>query len=145
MSNRLEQLPKTIAFIHRVKADADNITDAAKEHWKRPRPITINPTLVPDAKEKSFSYPSGHSTEGTVMALVLAELCPDRSETILATGRGIGWRRVEIGRHYPTDIYAGRTLARAIVAEMKKSAKFQRQFAEAKNEIAAVRATALAK
>jgi acid phosphatase (class A) len=44
---------------------------------------------------------------------------------------------VQTARHYPTDIYAGRVLAQAIVKEMKKSDEFQKDFAEAKAEIAA--------
>jgi hypothetical protein len=38
---------------------------------------------------------------------------------------------------YQTDIYAGRVLAQAIVREMKANPDFQRDFAEAKAEIAA--------
>ena len=41
-----------------------------------------------------------------------------------------------IARHYPTDIYAGRVLAQAIVRQMKKSDAFQKDFAAAKAEIA---------
>jgi acid phosphatase (class A) len=48
----------------------------------------------------------------------------------------IGWHRVEIARHYPTDTYAGRVLAQAIVKQMVKSEAFQNDFAEAKAEIA---------
>jgi acid phosphatase (class A) len=42
-----------------------------------------------------------------------------------------------IARHYPTDIYAGRVLAQAIVKQMAKSDAFQHDFAETKAEIAA--------
>jgi hypothetical protein len=52
------------------------------------------------------------------------------------------WHRVEIARHYPTDIYAGRVLAQAIVRQMKKSNAFQKDFAEAKAEIIAAQNTA---
>jgi hypothetical protein len=44
---------------------------------------------------------------------------------------------VEIARHYPTDIYAGRVFAQAIVREMKAKPEFQRDFAEVKAEVAA--------
>jgi len=71
----------------------------------------------------------------TVVALVLADLLPDRREEILAVGRDLGWHRVWIARHYPTDIYAGRVLAQAIVRELKSSPAFQRDFAQLKSEI----------
>ena len=76
---------------------------------------------------------------GTALALVLADLFPDKREAILAEGRAIGWHRVQLGRHYPTDIYAGRVLAQAIVQEMKKNKRFEKDFAEAKAEIAAAK------
>ena len=129
--------PRTEAFLARVQADAALVTDAAKEHWQRPRPFTVDPSLAAGKLEKSFSYPSGHSTEGMVIALVLAELFPERSEAILAVGRGIGWHRVWIARHYPTDIYAGRVFAQAILRELKTNREFQRDFAVARTEIAA--------
>jgi acid phosphatase (class A) len=134
------KLPKTEAFLKNVIDDTEAVEDKAKEFWKRPRPYTANPALArgADDLEKSFSYPSGHSTRGTVFALVLAELFPDKSEGILATGREIGWHRVEIARHYPTDIYAGRVIAQAIVRELKNSPKFRTDFAEAQKEISSV-------
>jgi acid phosphatase (class A) len=133
------RFPKTEAFFQRVQTEAAAATSVAKNHWKRPRPYVLDPTLAAGKLETSFSYPSGHSTEGMVLALLLAEVFPDRQDQILAVGREIGWHRVEIARHYPTDIYAGRTLAQAIVREFKMNPAFQHDFAEIKSELAAVR------
>ena len=130
------RLPKTEAFFHRVQKEAESVTDDAKGIWKRPRPFVIDPSLASGKLETSFSYPSGHSTESMVLALVLADLFPDKHDAILAEARGIGWHRVEIARHYPTDIYAGRVFAQAIVREMKKNSAFQADFAAAKAELA---------
>ena len=113
------------------------MTDQAKDFYKRPRPYTVDPNLANGKLEKSFSYPSGHSTESMVLALVLADLFPAQHDAIIAKARSIGWHRVEIARHYLTDIYAGRVLAQAIVREMKASQDFQRDFAGAQAEIAA--------
>jgi acid phosphatase (class A) len=135
-------LPKTTAFFERVQTDAATATDSAKEIYKRPRPFVIDPSLASGKLEKSFSYPSGHSTESMVLALVLADLFPDRHDAIMAEARAIGWHRVEIARHYPTDIYAGHVFAQAIVRQMKKSDEFQKDFAEAKAEVDAAQATA---
>jgi len=54
----------------------------------------------------------------------------------------MGWHRVQIARHYPTDVHAGRVLAQAIVREFKKSEAFQKDLAEVKAEMEAVRAAA---
>jgi len=129
-------LPQTAAFFERVQKDAETVTDNAKDFYKRPRRFVLDPGLASGKLEKSFSYPSGHSTESMVLALVLADLFPDRRDAIIADARTIGWHRVEIARHYPTDIYAGHVLAQAIVRQMKKSDAFQKDFAGAKAEIA---------
>jgi acid phosphatase (class A) len=129
------KLPVTEAFLQRVHEDAETVVDDAKNYWKRPRPYVIDPGLASGKLAKSFSYPSGHSTESMVLALVLADLFPDRQNAIIATARDIGWHRVEIARHYPTDIYAGRVLAQAIIREMKRNPIFQKDLAKAKAEI----------
>jgi len=130
-------LPKTTAFFEKVQSDAAEITDAGKEFFQRPRPYTTDPSLANGKLEKSFSYPSGHSTESMTLALVLGDLLPDRRAAILAHARLMGWHRVEIGRHYLTDIYAGRVLALAIVKQFKKSDAFQKDFEAAKAELIA--------
>ena len=135
-------LPKTATFFDRIQTDAAAVTDNAKDFYKRPRPYTTDPSLANGKLEKSFSYPSGHSTESMVLALVLADLFPDKHDAIIAEARSIGWHRVQIARHYPTDIYAGRVLAQAIAKQMKQSDAFQKDFAEAKQETDAARAAA---
>jgi len=137
-----DNLPKTAAFFAKVESDAAAVTDAGKDHFQRPRPFVTDPTLQNGKLENSFSYPSGHSTETMVLGLVLADLMPDQQEAILAHARLMGWHRIQIARHYPTDIYAGRVLAVAIVKEFKKSPKFQSDFQAAQAEIAAARAAA---
>jgi len=131
------KFPKTEAFFEGVRRDAAAATAAAKQYWKRPRPYTVEPSLASGKPEKSFGYPSGHSTEAMVLALVLADLLPEQREEVLAIGRNIGWHRVWIARHYPTDIYAGRVFAQAILRELKASTEFQRDLAEARAEIEA--------
>jgi acid phosphatase (class A) len=124
------------------KLDAETITDNAKDFYKRPRPYVTDPSLANGKLEKSFSYPSGHSTESMVLALSCLLIFPDKHDAIIAEARSIGWHRVEIARHYPTDIYAGRVLAQAIVKQMVKSDAFQKDFTEAKAEIAAAQTAA---
>lgn len=130
------RFPKTEAFFQRVLKETDAAVDAGKDFWMRPRPYLVDTNLLDGAVEKfSGSYPSGHSTRGTVFALLLSELFPDRRDTILAKGREIGWHRVMLGKHYPTDIYAGRVLGQSIVRQMKTNHAFRHDFSEAKTEI----------
>ena len=131
----LDKLPKTKALLEKVKKEIGPVIDAPKNHFKRLRPYQIDDHLVLGAPEPSFSYPSGHSTRGTVYSLVIAELFPEKKEAILEIGREIGWDRVLIGKHFPTDVYGGRVLAYAIVRELNSSTLFQHDLEQAMAEI----------
>src|SRR5580704_5225557 len=129
------RFPKVEGFFAKVKNDVHDYIYAPKNYWKRKRPYEVDPALTFGEPEPSPSYPSGHSSWGMVQALVLADLFPDKSAAILEYGRQIGWDRVLIGKHFPTDVQAGRVLAQAIVRELKASPAFQRDFAQAKAEV----------
>lgn len=136
------RFPKLDALMEAVKTNSTESIDAPKAHWNRLRPYQLDPELVVGRPERNASYPSGHSTRGTIQSLVLAELFPERRDAILEFGRQIGWDRVRIGKHFPTDVYAGRVLGQAVVREMLKSPAFQRDLAAARSEVkAAVAAT----
>jgi acid phosphatase (class A) len=131
-----DALPATYAFFHRVTKTADEIQGAAKTAFRRTRPYVLNPSLAEGQPENSYSYPSSHSCSGTVDALILADLFPEKRDDLLAFGRSIGWHRVQLGKHFPSDVYAGRVLALAIVRQLKTSPDFQHDFAAAKTELA---------
>jgi acid phosphatase (class A) len=131
----LKKLPKTQALLEKVKKDIGTVIDAPKNYYKRLRPYQIDDQLVLGKPEPSFGYPSGHSTRGTVYSLVIAELFPDKKDAILAIGRDIGWDRVLMGKHFPTDIYGGRVLGYAIVRQLHSSTMFQHDLEQAMAEI----------
>jgi acid phosphatase (class A) len=128
------RLPKTEALLQKVKKEVAEPIEEVKDYWKRRRPYHLDQSLLEGAPEKDHGYPSAHSTRGTVLALLLAELFPEHKEAILQTGRDLGWDRVLLGKHFPTDIFAGRVLGRALVRELMASPAFQRDLAEAKAE-----------
>ena len=127
--------PQLEAFFRRLEKTTDEITNRAKDYWQRDRPYVVEPALAKGELEKSFSYPSGHSTRGMVFALALADLFPSQRDAILAEGRTLGWHRVQIARHYPTDVYAGRILAQAIFRELQGSSAFQADFEQVRHEV----------
>jgi acid phosphatase (class A) len=135
------RFPLTEALFKEVEAEAKQATDDAKNYFKRPRPYHVAPDRFPHSIEhedpKHYSYPSGHSTRGTVFALLLAEIFPDKREAILAKGREVGWLRVQGGVHYPTDIQAGRVLGQELVRDFLRSPEFQAELAAASAELAA--------
>src|SRR5262249_5708987 len=109
---------------------------AGKLYWNRPRPYVVDTNLF-DGEEERFegSYPSGHSTLATVLALLLIDIFPEQKEAILSKAQEIGWHRVLMAKHYPSDIYAGRVLGRGIVQELKRNPGFKQDFREVRREI----------
>jgi len=128
------KFPRVEELFNRVKAEISDTINAPKNHWKRARPYEVDPHLALGKPEDNYSYPSGHSTRGTVYALLMAEIFPENRDALLAIGRDIGWDRVLIGKHFPTDVQAGRVLGQAIFHELMASPAFQRDLAEAKAE-----------
>ncbi len=133
------KFPKTQALFAEVEAETKAVYSIGKKHWQRPRPYQADPVRFTHAVEHEkltdFSYPSGHSTRGTVFSILLAELFPAQREALLAKGREAGWLRVQGGVHYPTDIYAGRVLGQALARDFLASPAFQADLAAAKAEL----------
>ncbi len=59
----------------------------------------------------SPSYPSGHTTYGTMESLLLALMVPERYEQQVTRAAEYGNDRIILGAHYAMDVIAGRTLA----------------------------------
>lgn len=82
---------------------------AAKLLLARPRPAL----WVSAAPETSFSFPSGHSMAAAALAAALAfVLWPTRWRwpavvAGAAWAMGMGWSRLYLGVHYPSDVLAG--------------------------------------
>ena len=72
------KLPKTEALFQKVKKEVGEPVERAKRHWQRQRPYELDAQLTLGRPEKSFGYPSGHSARGTIYALLMAELFPDK-------------------------------------------------------------------
>lgn len=138
---RQGKFPRTEALFKQVEAESKKASDEAKKVFRHPRPYHVAPERFPKAIEHEdpshYSYPSGHSTRGTVFAALLAELFPEKREALLAKGRDTGWLRVVGAVHYPEDIFAGRVLGQALVRELQRSEKFRADLAAVRVELAA--------
>ena len=111
-----------------------------KSYFNRVRPyVEFNEnTGVPNHEEslkQSQSYPSGHTTRGWTMALILSELLPERSQDILEAGYRYGASRVVVGYHYQSDVQEARAAASAAVAVLHSDKEFLRDMKKAKKEI----------
>ncbi len=137
-----KQAPEIYELLIGMKEDAgDYATAGAKKYYNRTRPFSFfqQPTCRPDDEatlSTNGSYPSGHTTIGWALALVLAEINPERSSEILKRGLEIGESRVICGYHWQSDIDAARIVAAATVARLHDKPDFVAQLAEAKAEFA---------
>jgi acid phosphatase (class A) len=155
------RLQKTIAFFAHVTRDTLPLSSDVKTFWRRARPFAADPNIhpspdvLPSACNRqreapgtpptadcpngvSYSFPSGHSTFGTYVAILLAEMVPEKRAELMARGRRYGDNRVINGVHYPTDVEGGRIAATVLVALMMQNPHFRADLAEATAELRAV-------
>lgn len=141
--------PHLTMLLRRTLADAGLATYKAKDHYKRARPFMAADPAA-DASictpqdvaglRKDGSYPSGHAAIGWAWGLVLSEVAPEQADTLVQRGWAFGQSRVACGVHWQSDVDAGRLVASAVVAQLHSNADFTAQLAEARKEVAVVRA-----
>ncbi len=82
-----------------------------KQTVKRPRPFQqlagfVNMIVPQDA----FSFPSGHTAGAFVAATMLGSCCPLLLIPAFLWASLVGFSRIYLGVHYPTDVVAGTCL-----------------------------------
>ena len=134
-----EETPEIYKLLKDSKATCENISNFPKFYYKRIRPFmrfhehTATPQFEPDLL-RNFSYPSGHTILGWCSALLLAEINPERADTILKRGMMYGESRVIVGAHWQSDVDAGRLAASAVYSRMHTSERIIEQMQLARQE-----------
>ena len=142
----LASLPATAKLLAEVRTEEAIASTAAKNTFKRNRPWIVDTTLKTCSRDEKpqTSYPSGHSTMGFAMAVVLTRAMPELSGNIMGRARDYAYHRMVCGMHYRADIVGGQTLGTAVAAMLLKDPKFQEDLDAARAELKAAHLTGMA-
>ena len=132
-----DRLPVTAAFFTRMHADARTVLNATKEAWNRPRPFNVSAEVIPlgEKPRTNFAYPSGTTIFGSLTAIFLANMVPEKRAELFARGVEFSANRVVLGVHYPTDIEAGRIAAAVMAAAFLQNPTFMTDFEGERSEL----------
>ncbi|MNQ74566.1 Major phosphate-irrepressible acid phosphatase precursor [compost metagenome] len=139
------QTPHLYRLMQKVLTDAGLSTYGVKNTYNRVRPFVVHNegTCFPEQESllrTDGSYPSGHTAAGWAWALILAEINPDRANTLFKRGLEFGQSRVICNAHWQSDVDAGRTMGAATVALLQNYAEFRADLDAARKEVLAAKA-----
>ena len=111
-------------FLREVKRQIDTITLKLKYEYNRARPQQIaeinGEKFTPLASVDTPAYPSNHAVSGIVLAEILKMYYPQVSKELDEIANRNADSRVELGVHFPSDVEAGRVLAKELMERFDK-------------------------
>ena len=123
----------TVLLLKMIDVDHVYFILDRKNHFLRARPSQLNEDLITAIPNPAHAaYPSGHSSQAYMVALVLSEFDPENAEKYKQFAIDIAHRREIAGVHYPSDSVAGRQLAVDMLARLRTVSVFEKKFQEAK-------------
>lgn len=132
------KIPLTVALVQRVLDTEDVVTSPAKSFFGRPRTPLADPSVTSLIDlSKSGAYPSGHTTNGTAIAIVLSDMVPEKRSELMARAADYATSLLIAGVHYRSDLGAGFASGALIAKALEQNADFQKEMAPAKAELRA--------
>jgi len=135
----INKFPKTKKLFETVKYNAGYESKLFKNHFTSKRPYQVDADIhacvPPKPSNLDRSYPSGHTTMGYAMGIVLANLIPEKSKEIMARARLYGENRINCGAHFPSDVTGGQVLGTLVAKELISNDEFKLLMNEARDEL----------
>lgn len=128
-------LGKCKPFFDKLAAKTKEAAEHGKSAFCRTRPFNLPESgLTPvQAIKNTPSYPSGHTTYGTMIAAVLGQMVPEKREELYARAADYGHSRMVAGVHFRSDVEAGKVLGMEVAAdEFANDNDFKAAFPDAK-------------
>ena len=91
-----------------------------KRLYNRPRPYQVAAYMEPGFHPLSSTsvhtpaYPSGHSAQAVLAALLLSDMHPAHREAFMALAKEVGQHRMVGGFHFPSDVAYGEEVGRVL-------------------------------
>jgi acid phosphatase (class A) len=150
--------PQVLVLLNEAARESAALSAATKAYWKRTRPFAFDGEVeryadVAEVPRHSTaaqaatrrvdaaggmvdlahsSYPSGHSTFGTVCAILLAEMVPEKRAALFERALDYAHSRMVVGAHFPTDLEAGRLTGTVAAQLLLQNPRFEHDFATAR-------------
>ncbi|MFA5955016.1 phosphatase PAP2 family protein [Hyphomicrobium sp.] len=118
----------------RLSEKTKEAAEHAKSAFCRTRPYSLPDNGLKPLKTGKYSpsYPSGHTTYGTALGAVLAQMVPEKRAEFYARSADYGHSRMVAGVHYRSDVEAGKVLGMEVATEAFASdTQFRTMFPEA--------------
>ena len=134
-----QNFPLAGLFFDKVAREAGVGVGPIKQKYKKLRPFKYSKDVhTPDNIAKASqgpTYPSGHSTTGAEVALILGMMIPEKREALYERGWEFGINRITSGAAYPSDFEGGHITATLAVNQMLKNPDFRADFDAVKAEL----------
>ncbi len=135
-----DKLPATKALFTDLLNEEDLSTKTYKSYFARKRPFQLDPSIAickGEGTTKPTSYPSGHTTLGYTIAVVLSNLIPDKAPAIFDRAGSYGYSRLVCGVHFRSDIVAGQVLGTYLGTKLLENPRFQAELEASRSELKA--------